>query len=625
VSVTPPRAAPRSGLPAGLGSAAVGAALQTAFERLRLGQVADAYAVLSPLVQTQPRIAEARYLFGLALEKLGDLAQAEGEYRAAIGLDKRKPQYHLALGDVLVMNGDAKAAERSFRAALGQDRRFAPAAVSLANLLAQAGRFAEALQATTPIAAAADADEQLLSAHAVALKGLERPEESLEAYRRAVAVAPQSGVAEHNVAAASGDLMLYPQAEASARRAFAKGLDAAETWLTLGRALQGQDRFDEADHAYREAIRRRPNYADAYRSLTHLIWMRSENLAAAAAPLDVAIGAFPDEIALRLLKSSLYDYAGETAEAYAVLAEALELDPGAVLHTAAGRASVPLDPLKAIAHAEAALALAPNEVQAHLTLCEAQLAAGRADDAERTAEGLRRALPRDQHVLAYLATAWRLKGDPRYHELYDYARLVRPWRIDRPDGWSSLSAYLVDLKAALERLHNLRTHPVGQSLRQGTQTGQSLRHSQDPAIQAFFQAIDGPIRAHIAELGNGKDPLRARSLGGYAIKGIWSVRLRPGGGHHVDHIHQEGWLSSACYIDLPPAIEADGRQGWIKFGEPGAPTQPRLGPEHFVKPEPGLLVLFPSYMWHGTVPFSGEASRLTAAFDLLPAKPGDAR
>ena len=127
-------------------------------------------------------------------------------------------------------------------------------------------------------------------------------------------------------------------------------------------------------------------------------------------------------------------------------------------------------------------------------------------------------------------------------------------RIDRPDGWSSLSAYLVDLKAALERLHNLRTHPVGQSLRQGTQTGQSLRHSQDPAIQAFFQAIDGPIRAHVAELGKGKDPLRARSLGGYAIKGIWSVRLRPGGGHHVDHIHQEGWLSSACYIDLPPAI-----------------------------------------------------------------------
>ncbi|MEO8925573.1 MAG: putative 2OG-Fe(II) oxygenase [Caulobacteraceae bacterium] len=48
-------------------------------------------------------------------------------------------------------------------------------------------------------------------------------------------------------------------------------------------------------------------------------------------------------------------------------------------------------------------------------------------------------------------------------------------------------------------------------------------------------------------------------------------------------------------------------------------TQPPLPPEHFVKPEPGLLVLFPSYMWHGTVQFSGDQPRLTIAFDVAPA------
>jgi hypothetical protein len=49
------------------------------------------------------------------------------------------------------------------------------------------------------------------------------------------------------------------------------------------------------------------------------------------------------------------------------------------------------------------------------------------------------------------------------------------------------------------------------------------------------------------------------------------------------------------------------------------PTQPVLAAEHAIKPEPGRLVLFPSYMWHGTAPFSGDAERLTIAFDLLPA------
>jgi hypothetical protein len=31
-----------------------------------------------------------------------------------------------------------------------------------------------------------------------------------------------------------------------------------------------------------------------------------------------------------------------------------------------------------------------------------------------------------------------------------------------------------------------------------------------------------------------------------------------------------------------------------------------------------MLVLFPSYLWHGTVPFSSNQARLTVAFDAVP-------
>jgi hypothetical protein len=60
-------------------------------------------------------------------------------------------------------------------------------------------------------------------------------------------------------------------------------------------------------------------------------------------------------------------------------------------------------------------------------------------------------------------------------------------------------------------------------------------------------------------------------------------------------------------------------EGWIQFGEPGAPTRPALGPEHRLEPQAGHLVLFPSYMWHGALPFSGTETRLTFAFDAVPA------
>lgn len=79
-----------------------------------------------------------------------------------------------------------------------------------------------------------------------------------------------------------------------------------------------------------------------------------------------------------------------------------------------------------------------------------------------------------------------------------------------------------------------------------------------------------------------------------------------------------GWISSAFHVAVPSAVN-EGRQGWLKFGEPELPTTPKLEAEYFIKPTPGTLILFPSYMWHGTVPFGGAEPRLTAAFDALPA------
>jgi uncharacterized protein (TIGR02466 family) len=190
--------------------------------------------------------------------------------------------------------------------------------------------------------------------------------------------------------------------------------------------------------------------------------------------------------------------------------------------------------------------------------------------------------------------------------------------IETPEGWPDLASYLVDLEHALAQRHGLLAHPIGQSVRGGIQTNVRLERSDDPALKAFFKAIDAPIRSYIEALGTGDDPFRSRITGRYRLAGAWSVRLNPGG-RHVDHLHNKGWISSAFYVALPPAVSAEGRQGSLRFGMPGSPTRPALEAEHWIKPKPGMLVLFPSYMWHGTEPFEGDAPRLTIAFDLLPA------
>ena len=113
-------------------------------------------------------------------------------------------------------------------------------------------------------------------------------------------------------------------------------------------------------------------------------------------------------------------------------------------------------------------------------------------------------------------------------------------------------------------------------------------------------------------------PLRARNQHAYRFSGAWSVRLRTQGFHRL-HIHPNGWISSACYIELRASmLREDGNEGILGFGAPGILTRPALTAEHHIRPRPGMPVLFPSYLWHVTVPFDGPGTRLTVAFDAVP-------
>ena len=585
---------------------------------LQAGRFGQACGLLAQVAAAAPAEADIRRAYAEALLGARDLVRAEAEARAALAADKRRPAAHVCLGDVLAAAQRPREAEKAWRAALALDRRLAPAAVRLARLLIAEGRAREAGQVTTALAASPAAAADVLEVHAEALKLQGRSSEALDACRRARDAAPASPIAWHNYAALLADTRAYAEALDAADTVFAMGMDRGETWLVRAHALQGLDRYDEAQAAYAECLRRIPGEPTAADDLAKLIWMRTADADASCVVYDDVERAGAASTATRVGKARLREFAGDPAAGLRALRPAVEAGEVAAL-TVAARIAGRLDPELAARYAEAAADQRPGDAHLTLVLAEARLAQGRPQSAAALADRVLAASPLDQQALAVRAAAWRATGDPRLAELYDYAAFVGAYTIARPEGWVDLPAYLADLAAALKRLHSLRTHPVGQSLRQGTQTSSDLRRSDDPAIRAFFTAIDAPIRAHMARLGRGRDPLRARNTGRYTLAGVWSVRLQPGG-RHVDHIHPEGWLSSAFYVELPPAVEAGGREGWIKFGEPGVPVGGApLPPEHWVKPEPGRLVLFPSYMWHGTEAFGGDAPRLTMAFDVVPA------
>ncbi|MEO8306067.1 MAG: putative 2OG-Fe(II) oxygenase [Betaproteobacteria bacterium] len=442
-------------------------------------------------------------------------------------------------------------------------------------------------------------------------------------FRRRLSSDPDDRVTWHNLAAAEGDVGHAAEAEDAARRALALGIAAPETRLVLARALLAQRRLDEAERVFEEALALRPAYVDAHRDLAQLRWMRTGQTEPALRRLESEIKRTPREPGLHWVKSLVLEFSGDPSAALAAAETGLNeaADPIPLLRQAAHLCTDFGDPARALAFARRAASLAPAGSGAEIIVCEALLACGRLNEAGEIAASLFARHPFNQYVVATQAIVWRLLGDPRYAMLYDYDSLVDVQQLELPSGWSSLDEFLAELAADLEALHGFHTHPLQQSVRGGSQLPLYAPELARRPIGALFRGIEAAVARYLTNVGPGGDPVRSRNVGRFAISTAWSIRL-VSGGHHVDHVHPNGWLSSACYVALPRAIGKGGthpgREGWLRFGRPCFRTDPRLTADHFVKPEAGSLVLFPAYMWHGVEPFESEEPRLAVAFDVVP-------
>ena len=215
------------------------------------------------------------------------------------------------------------------------------------------------------------------------------------------------------------------------------------------------------------------------------------------------------------------------------------------------------------------------------------------------------------HVWPYAATAWRMIDDPRWDWLFASGALIATFDL------ANRLPPLERLAATLRLIHSAKAEYLDQSVRGGTQTDGPLFCRMEPEIRALRAAVVDVVDHYTAQLPaiDTEHPLLSRQRGRRVrFAGSWSVRLKAEG-FHASHVHPQGWLSSALYVDLPPEAADQPNAGWLQIGQPRSELGLPLDPIRLIRPEPGRLVLFPSWMWHGTLPFpAGE--RLTVAFDV---------
>ena len=600
--------------------------LARAEEALRASRHQECLDICRRLLGDSPDNAEGLLLVTQAAQGVGDNGLADRAFRMLIGLRPVRSEYWLSYASFLRRHKFVDPAMEVVRELLSLSPELGLGWHMLGLCYFDKGDSEGALEAAQKCYAFAPERSEGWELAAAAQQRMGNFSLAIETCRTGLRSVRRAGRLHYSL----GQLLRQNNDFAGAADAYhaavKAGFTSPELYRNLAEALLDSGQVESAVTSAKAGVKRHPAHAGLHRTFARVSH-------AAQAPGDptvrlrAAAEARKNDPALWQTLVDLLKRLDREPEASEMLAQARRLgcpDTPGILALEAQDACFRGEASVAMQRFESLLQRAPENPQVLQTFAELAVRVGEYRRASEVCELALKLNPHDQLALTYLGTAWQLLADPREHELLNYERMVRPVAVPTPEGFRDSMHFFTELRQVLDELHNSGAHPIEQSVRGGTQTNGFLFRLKHELLQTLEQqlrqAIVRGIRDFPDEEGHPFWSRKHRNPVGDGLRfaGAWSVRLR-GQGFHTNHIHPQGWLSSALYVHLPPEVrDPKDTSGFIQFGQPMAELGLDLEPRRVVKPEVGTLVLFPSYMWHGTVPFESEEPRITVAFDLLP-------
>ncbi|MDT8311809.1 MAG: tetratricopeptide repeat protein [Methylophaga sp.] len=470
----------------------------------------------------------------------------------------------------------------------------------------------------------------------------------------------------------------FKEAVTAFRKAIEIDPGIPEMHFNLGILLTNLNRIDEAISAYKKTINLKPSFTDAYYNLGFALQSQGK-FAQAAEQYQKAIDQQPGFLeAIANLGVCLQEQ-GKSVEAEAAYLKALQLNKDAKLYFNLGTVLKNQGRLvDAIAAYNEALALNPDYAEVHSNIGEVLRDQGRYDEsvaAYKEALRLEPSLPLANYSLAvYLYDSGDLEQALQYFEKSQYADwqermlycLYKTSRFDEfkagldklkkarhtspflatltghyaenfgtandynfcPDPLSFVchlqipelkgdSPLLKQLLADIEQA-DIEEKSQGR-LHNGVQSSGNLFKRPEASFQKVGELVASAIN-HYRDTFKGQDCIFVKNFPKQTvIASAWYVKMKTGG-HLTSHIHEEGWVSGSLYLALPTNKTHD-HEGSIELSTHGDdyPKQHDNFPVKTIAPEVGDVVMFPSSVFHRTIPFSADEQRICIAFDLKPA------
>jgi tetratricopeptide (TPR) repeat protein len=483
--------------------------------------------------------------------------------------------------------GDASTAVTLLQTAIEHQPDFVDAHNNLGNVLKAEGDF---LRAESAYRRAIEIAPTYFDAHfnlGIVLEAMGRPAEARDSYKSALDIQPDFLPAYLNSGNALKALGKFDEALEYYRWVLHVEPRNVDALNNMGAVCYELTRFDEAESTYRKALEIESGHADTLYNLGVLLHDVERR--------DEAVQAYERALTARPHFAECYVNLGYTMHELGRLDEAEQ----------AYRHAIALDPDNAQVHANLGdLHLSRGDPQAALASCDSFLDGHAGDTA----------------VLAFKTIALRENGDvDGARALADMERFLRTTELTVPKNFADRDAFTAALAEHLCAHPSLVDAPSSHATRQGKHSGELLTEPKGPMV-GWEASLREALEAYRSALpDDSSHPFVANKPSRYRLT-AWSVVLESQG-HQVAHIHPSAWMSGVYYVALPDSVATSTHdaEGWIEFGEPPDHYHGKLEPElKLVKPREGLLVLFPSYFYHRTIPFDAAGRRISIAFDVLP-------
>lgn len=588
-----------------------------AVQALHQGAWADAINHAKTALAISPQHPELLHILAMSLRGAGYFPQAEQAFKYCLQID---PTHAVAAGNyanLLFQQERYTEAEALYRLAINSGKASIDAKRNMANLLGLTlGRYDEAIhlleEDVSPSAQRILADIKHKKGETQdALKLIERLLDEqgpqVDLFLRLGHFMRDLGLSEQAIS------RLLPHAETMT--------DRADYHHLMGCLNYDIGDWVNAENFLQVAIELSPNMLEAHRALNQLYWeqARDDDFLLSYRRLKQD-GKYTPAVRMNevstLVQTKQFDHARH------LLVEGLKVDGNlADYRHALGAIECRESNLElARDHLQAAADAMPENNRWQVDLASVLIQLGNYEDAFKKLEHAGQQLPDNQEIWAYKGLCWRLTSDERFYWLYD-ERLIDYRPLPIPTGFDNSEHFFCSLAESLSKLHTASRQPLDQSVAGGTQSMGNLFVQRDPVIQAYRTALYQRIQDFLHGLPKGdvQHPFYRRLRDDFRFAGAWSVSLL-GDGYHTNHVHPEGWLSGPCYVEVPSECcpEDVNQQGWVILGETSLNLGDREKVLRAICPSVGMSLLFPSYMWHGTRPFTSTQRRVTAPIDVLP-------